>query len=77
MQAMRHQQALLTEVADRGLGRADPSECGEEDSQGFLHLTVGVQDHPVVWRIDEADRQPDSELAPAGLVQDAASKPGS
>jgi len=63
----REEQALLPEVTD-GPGRgAGAPERREERAHGLLHRGVRIEHHPARRIGHEADRQPDLQLAAAGL----------
>ena len=69
-------EVLLVEVFDRGARRARAEEGAEEELHGALHLRVGVQHHAAELIVDEPHRQPNAQLATAGLGEQATSHAG-
>jgi hypothetical protein len=52
--------------------RARAAEGLEEESERALHLLIGIELNTTVRTVDESDGQRGLQLAPTGLVQNAA-----
>ena len=68
-QSAREHQTLLPEEADCLDGASGPLEGLEDQTDGVLHLRVGIEADRSVGPVDQADRRAHLELAAPGLVE--------
>ena len=68
-QPAREQQALLPEEADGLDGASSPLEGLEHQTDGALHLGIGIEADRSVGPVDQTDRRAHLELAAPGLVE--------
>lgn len=71
MDARGKRQAVLAEVLDDAVRRAQAGEHLEQQTNAALHLHVRIEHDPPVGGVDKADRKPQRQLAALGLVQEA------
>ena len=74
-QAAREQQTLLPEHADRLDGAASARKGLKDQTDGMLHLNVGIAADGSVGPVDQTDRRAHLELAAPGLVELATTHP--